>query len=74
MKIMSTAMCNASRPGMNALVGSPFRIKQIQDGKESMRCPVCKTLMHPIFSLNRNINCGVCETLLYDGVKRIVLV
>ncbi len=66
---MPTQLANAGRPGMNALVGSAFRIKQIQDGKEKMPCPHCKKRMKPIFSLNGNINCGACEALLYEGKR-----
>lgn len=56
-----------SRKGLNALVGSPFRIKQIQDGKEGLKCKYCKSRETPVVSTNGNINCGVCESLLYDG-------
>jgi hypothetical protein len=56
-----------SRKGLEALVGSPFRIKQIQDGKEGLKCPFCKTTASPIVSTNGNIHCEGCESLLYDG-------
>lgn len=66
-KPMPTNLANASRPGLTKLVGSPFRVKQIQDGEEKLKCPHCKRMMHPIFSLNGNINCSVCEAFLHRG-------
>lgn len=67
MKKMSPTQRAYSRKGLLALVASPFRIKQIQDGKEGIRCRFCGCDQYPIFSTNGNIHCGQCESLLYDG-------
>ena len=56
-----------ARAGLRALVGSPFRIKQIEDGEEGLKCKFCKSVSTPITSTNGNINCGECEAFLYRG-------
>lgn len=59
----------AARKGLLALVGSPFRTKQIEDGKEGIVCKFCGLCTDPLVSTNGNIHCGQCESLLYDGAK-----
>jgi len=56
---------NISRPGLNKLVGSPFRIKQIQDGKEKMSCKGCQSQIFPDFSMDGDIYCPRCGYCLY---------
>jgi hypothetical protein len=62
-----------SRKGLSALVGSPFRIKMIQDGREGLKCVFCKHSCSPLVSSNHNIHCSSCESLLYDGPNDVIL-
>ena len=54
-----------ARNGLRALVGSPARIKEIEDGKSTMKCPVCRADMKPVVGEGGEIGCGKCGANLY---------
>jgi hypothetical protein len=63
-----------ARKGLNAIVGSPFRVKQIMDGKEGVVCAYCRVRTTPVVSMiTDNLHCRNCEQLLYDGKQDKVI-
>lgn len=73
MRKLSLSQMAHARIGLRALVGSPFRIKQIEEGKDGLICPVCRLNNSPRISPNGNIHCGECKSWLYDGDNDKVL-
>lgn len=68
---LSAAQRTVARPGLRAIVGSPFRIKQIEDGKEGVACPHCLAREVPRVCAegSGSLRCRKCSGLLYNGEK-----
>jgi hypothetical protein len=69
LKKMNRFQVSHSMRGLGVLVGSPFRIKQIQDGKEGYKCPFCSSVMTPLVSTKANLTCRECEALIYQATS-----
>jgi hypothetical protein len=68
-KRMTLQQIGSSRRGLNAIIGSPGRVKRVQDGQDGVVCTFCRVNASPIVSENGNLHCSSCQAMLYDRKK-----